>query len=81
MEIEVKKALKEKKDATPLINEQIRSPKVQLITQQGENIGVVTRFDALRMAEAAGLDLVIISDSGADQAPVVKIMNFGKVLY
>jgi len=81
MEIEVKKALKEKKDASPLINEQIRSPKVQLITQQGENIGVVSRFDALRMAETAGLDLVVISDAGADQAPVVKIMNFGKVLY
>lgn len=64
-----------------LINEQIRFPRVQLITHDGQNIGVVARFDALRMAREAGLDLVLIAESGADGVPVVKIMDFGKTLY
>ena len=64
-----------------LINEQIRASNVQLITNEGENIGVVTREKALRMAEEAGLDLVMLAESGKDSVPVVKIMDFGKVLY
>ena len=33
------------------------------------------------MAEEAGLDLVIIAETGKDGVPVVKIMDFGKALY
>jgi translation initiation factor IF-3 len=73
--------LKEKKDTSQLMNDQIRCPRLQLITQQGENIGVVSRQEALRLAEIAGLDLVMISEMGQEQVPVAKIMNFGKVLY
>jgi translation initiation factor IF-3 len=76
--------LKEKRENnnnTQLINHQIRAENVQLITQDGENIGVVSRSQALRQAEEAGLDLVMIAQSGKDGIPVVKIMDFGKVLY
>src|SRR5690606_6038840 len=73
--------LKERKEGGPLINQQIRAENVQLITQDGENIGTISRAQALRMAEEAGLDLVLISQSGKDDTPVVKIMDFGKVLY
>jgi translation initiation factor IF-3 len=73
--------LKEKKDNVPLINQQIRAEHVQLITQDGENIGTISRNQALRQAEEAGLDLVLIAQSGKDGIPVVKIMDFGKVLY
>lgn len=65
----------------PLMNEQIKSSRVQLITHQGENIGVVSRQEALRMAEDAGLDLVMLADLGQEKAPVVKIVNFGKLQY
>ena len=71
--------LKEKKENSQLINHQIRAEQVQLITQDGENIGVVSRSQALRMAEEAGLDLVLIA--AKDDVPVVKIMDFGKSLY
>jgi len=72
---------KDKKENVPLINQQIRAENVQLITKDGENIGVVSRSQALRQAEEAGLDLVLIAQSGKDGIPVVKIMDFGKVLY
>ena len=64
-----------------LINEKIRAERVQLIDEKGENIGVVSRSQALRMAQDAELDLVMLSESGKDNVPVVKIMDFGKVLY
>jgi len=73
--------LKDKRENVPLINQQIRAESVQLITQDGENIGNISRAQALRQAEEAGLDLVLIAQSGKDGIPVVKIMDFGKVLY
>jgi len=73
--------LKERRESAPLINQQIRAENVQLITQDGENIGTISRTQALRQAEEAGLDLVLIAQSGKEGIPVVKIMDFGKVLY
>jgi translation initiation factor IF-3 len=73
--------LKDKKENAPLINHQIRAEHVQLITQDGENIGTISKSQALRQAEEAGLDLVLIAQSGKDGIPVVKIMDFGKVIY
>lgn len=65
----------------PLMNERIRAERVQLITHTGNNVGVVSRFEALRMAQEVGLDLVLIADIGSDDVPVVKIMDLGKSLY
>ena len=73
--------LKERRESAPLINQQIRAESVQLITQDGENIGTISRNQALRQAEEAGLDLVLIAQTGKEGIPVVKIMDFGKVLY
>lgn len=63
------------------MNERIRADRVQLITHEGHNEGVVSRFEALRMAQEAGLDLVLIADIGNDGVPVVKIMDQGKAVY
>ena len=63
------------------INEQIRHPRMQLILDDGQNIGVVTRAEALAKAQLAHLDLVIIADQGADGVPVAKIMDYGKAMY
>ena len=70
-----------RKESLPLMNEKIRAPRVQLITEDGGNIGVVSRDEALRHAEQAGLDAVMIVEAGKEGVPVVKIMNFGKSLY
>lgn len=70
-----------KKDNTQLINEKIRAPYLQLITHEGENIGVVAKDRALQMAVDADLDLVQISDEGKEGVPVAKIMDLGKTLY
>jgi translation initiation factor IF-3 len=73
--------LKGKKEALPLINEKIRADRVQLITHEGENIGVVPIVRALQLARDAGLDLAVISDQGKEGVPIAKIMDFGKALY
>lgn len=65
----------------PLANEAIRAPRLQLITSTGENIGQVSRKEALERAQMEGLDLVMLSESGALGIPVVKIMDYGKELY
>ena len=73
--------MKSKNDAQPLVNENIQSQQVQLISQDGENVGVVPTDRAIMLAEEASLDLVVIADKGAAGVPVAKIMDFGKALY
>ncbi len=52
---------------------------MRLIDAEGNQVGVVSRFEALRMAEEAELDLVEISPQA--NPPVCKIMNYGKFRY
>jgi len=52
---------------------------LRLIDAEGNQVGVVSRYDALRMAEEAELDLVEISPQAVP--PVCKIMNYGKFRY
>ena len=61
----------------PRANRDIRGVReVQLIDDTGQNKGVVPFFDALRVAEDAGLDLVEISPNA--NPPVCKILDYGK---
>ncbi len=50
-----------------------------MIDAEGNQAGVLTRFEALQMAEAASLDLVEISPTA--DPPVCKVMDFGKFLF
>ncbi|MFZ3151333.1 MAG: translation initiation factor IF-3 [Anaerolineaceae bacterium] len=61
------------------INERIRSEKVRLVDENGENVGVVTIEEALRRADNAGFDLVEVAPNA--DPPVCRIMNFSKFLY
>lgn len=61
------------------VNREIRAPKVRLIGQAGEQVGVVSLYEALAMADEAGMDLVEISPAASP--PVCKIMNYGKFRY
>jgi translation initiation factor IF-3 len=61
----------------PRANRDIRGVRdVQLIDQDGQNRGVVAFFDALKLAEDAGLDLVEIAPNS--EPPVCKILDYGK---
>jgi translation initiation factor IF-3 len=60
-------------------NEQIKLSEVFLIDVDGERLGVVPMAKAVLMAEEAGFDLVEVDPKA--QPPIVKIMDFGKVLY
>lgn len=67
------------KTETQLINELIKAYKVKVISDDGENLGIMTRDAALNLARQKELDLVMLSDK--DEIPLVKIMDFGKSLY
>lgn len=61
------------------MNFEIDVPQVRLIDAAGENRGVVSIREAIRLAEEAGLDLCEISPNAAP--PVCKILDFGKYKY
>ncbi len=63
----------------PRINDRIRVPEVRLVGPEGEQIGVVTIDDALRIAAEYDLDLVEVAPDA--KPPVCKIMDFGKFKY
>lgn len=62
-----------------LINREIDFPEVRLIDADGEMIGIVPIEEALSRAEAAELDLVLMSPDKNN--PVVKIMDYGKFAF
>lgn len=61
------------------INQAIRAQELRVIGAEGENIGVISRADALKLAEDANLDLIEISPLAVP--PVAKIMDYGKYQY
>ena len=54
-------------------------PKVRLISEKGEQVGVVSKNEALAMAQEVGLDLVEVSPNA--DPPVCKILDYGKLKY
>ncbi len=60
-------------------NDQIRVREVRLIGEDGEQLGIVERNEALNMAREAGLDLVEVA--AAADPPVCRIMDYGKYKY
>lgn len=61
------------------INEEIRFREVRLISDDGEQLGIVSSREALRIAEEKNLDLVLMSPNA--KPPVCKIMDYGKYRY
>ena len=57
----------------------IRVPQVRVINEAGDMLGVMTPAEAIKLAEAAGLDLVEVSPNAAP--PVCTILDFGKYRY
>lgn len=61
------------------INNQIRAFEMRVIDQNGKNLGLLKKEEALRLAEEAGLDLIEVSSSV--NPPICKIADYGKHTY
>lgn len=61
------------------LNHQIRAPQLRVIDQDGKQLGILSRSEALQLAEEQELDLVEISPDA--NPPVVKIIDWGKYNY
>ena len=62
-----------------MINEQIRDKEIRLIGENGEQLGIMSARDSMKMAKEAELDLVKIAP--AAKPPVCKIIDYGKYRY
>ena len=61
------------------INQYIKAPELRVITDDGENLGVIPLSEALKQAQLRNLDLIEISPNAVP--PVAKIMDYGKFQY
>ena len=62
-----------------MINEQIRDREIRLIGADGEQLGIMSAREAMRIAQEAELDLEKIAP--AAKPPVCKIIDYGKYKY
>lgn len=62
-----------------LLNEGIRARELRVIDQNGEQIGIKSKSEALEMAARVNLDLVLVAPNA--KPPVARIMDYGKYKY
>ena len=70
---------KRTKDRGPRSNNRISSPEVQVIANDGENLGILNTNEAIKIAKNQNLDLIEIAPNA--KPPVCKIMDMGKYKY
>jgi len=68
--------INKKFNADELVNENIRFKEVLVIDENGEQIGILTRNEALNRAYDSNLDLLCVAPNGVP--PVCKILDYGK---
>lgn len=61
------------------VNERIRAKEVRVIDDEGKQLGIMPPYEALKVARAAGLDLVEVSPTA--NPPVCRIIDYGKYQY
>ncbi len=61
------------------INDRIRAREIRVIDENGEQMGILPPFEALRIARERGLDLVEVSPNAVP--PVCRIQDYGRFLY
>ena len=61
------------------INDRIRAREIRVIDENGEQMGILPPFEALRIARERGLDLVEVSPNAVP--PVCRIQDYGRYLY
>ncbi len=62
-----------------LINNFIREKEVRVISETGEQLGIMNIFDAIDLAKSKGLDLIQVTEKVVP--PVCRIADYGKYLY
>ena len=62
-----------------MINEQIRDKEIRVIGENGDQLGIMSPKEAMKLAQEADLDLVKIAPKA--QPPVCKIIDYGKYRY
>lgn len=62
-----------------MINEQIRDREVRVIGEDGQQLGIMSAKEAMKLAQEAELDLVKIAPTA--KPPVCKIIDYGKYRY
>jgi translation initiation factor IF-3 len=64
---------------TTRINERIEAPEVRLVGADGEQIGILSREEALERAREADLDLVVVAEQA--DPPVCRLLDYSKYKY
>ena len=62
-----------------MINEQIRDKEVRVVSETGEQLGIMSSKDAQKLADEQGVDLIKIAPTA--KPPVCKIIDYGKYRY
>ena len=68
-----------KKADDTIMNDAIRASELRVLGDDGEQFGIISRADAIQIAEDKGLDLVLVSPDA--KPPVAKVMDYGKHKY
>ena len=71
--------MEDKAIADLMINEQIREKEVRVIGANNEQLGIMSTDEARKIADEAGVDLVMIAPNAAP--PVCRIIDYGKFRY
>lgn len=58
------------------LNEDIRAKRLRVIDEKGENLGEISKDEALEKARSVGLDLFVVSEKA--EIPIAKILDYGK---
>ncbi len=61
------------------LNNQIKEPQIQVIDADGKQLGIIPTYEALKLANERGLDLVEVGPTA--KPPLAKIMDYGKFMY
>ncbi len=68
-----------KKPDDTIMNDKIRARELRVLGDEGEQMGILSREEAMQIADDKGLDLVLVSPDA--NPPVAKIMDYGKFKY
>ena len=68
-----------KKADDTVMNDRIRERELRVISDDGEQFGIISRDEALKIADERGVDLVLVSPDA--KPPVAKVMDYGKHKY
>src|SRR5436309_805245 len=66
-------------DRSVRVNERIRAREVRVVDDDGNQLGIMPPYEALKVARERGLDLVEVSPTA--NPPVCRVINYGKYLY